>query len=377
MKDTAELPCNAKLADIEDTVNQAMSALDKIENYLSDQSRSTENAAILEEKAIDLKGRMEEGEQQSRNAYDIIKAASSDLEKITDMAKMINQISEQTHVLSINAAIESAHAGEAGKGFAVVAAEIRKLAESTKVNANNIQSVLLSISRQIGGALKASEISSLSFAELTGEITAIAGSLENSAEKARLSGITAAETVTLSYTGKPENKPSDISVLTYSLGSALKKIQSLCALIKASSCPQSPAELETIPDSIVTYPNETTEPLELLPVDTVPAEPVKNESISLRFISKKEMKTEIKNKDFPLHNENTSQGLASGPAASQLLSDGTTVAAARLLSNGNSAAEAEQSSRKDPSEQAESQFNEIDNSWRKDVDVKEAPKTVF
>lgn len=75
--------------------------------------------------------------------------------EIGEVALMIQEISEQTHMLAFNAAIEAARAGEHGTGFVVVANHVRRLAESTKAATGEITSTICSIQRETNETLEA------------------------------------------------------------------------------------------------------------------------------------------------------------------------------------------------------------------------------
>lgn len=93
--------------------------------------QSTENAGETNKIAIKAAG---DAEKSNAAVSDAIRMMNEIASKIT----IIEEISSQTNLLALNAAIEAARAGEHGKGFAVVASEVRKLAERSKVAAEEI-----------------------------------------------------------------------------------------------------------------------------------------------------------------------------------------------------------------------------------------------
>jgi len=98
-----------------------------------------------------------------------IKKVTDSASSIMQMVNIIEDISEKTNLLAMNAAIEAAHAGSAGAGFAVVADEIRKLAENSSVNSKKIN---LSLG-DIVEIIYQSETSSNETLEMFGKISEI------------------------------------------------------------------------------------------------------------------------------------------------------------------------------------------------------------
>lgn len=92
--------------------------------------------------------------------------------EINSIVQLIGEISEQTNLLSLNAAIEAARAGDAGRGFSVVAEEIRKLAEISATSATRIAEIITKVNSQVDGMVAKTNESVVYIEDNSSRITA-------------------------------------------------------------------------------------------------------------------------------------------------------------------------------------------------------------
>jgi methyl-accepting chemotaxis protein len=129
------------------SVQESMSSLEHMNVSIT---RNAENSLQTEKMAL-------EGSRDAEESGVTVAAAAMAMRDIAEKVSIIEEIAYKTNLLALNAAIEAAQAGEHGKGFAVVAAEVRKLAERSRVAA-----------REIAGAVS----SSVQVAERSGRLMA-------------------------------------------------------------------------------------------------------------------------------------------------------------------------------------------------------------
>ena len=85
-----------------------------------------------------------------------IETVNTTVDKVSNIVSVIEEISGETNLLSLNASIEAARAGDAGKGFAVVAQEIRVLSDNTNTELENIKQIISSLVEECRYCVQAS-----------------------------------------------------------------------------------------------------------------------------------------------------------------------------------------------------------------------------
>ncbi|MFP1927214.1 methyl-accepting chemotaxis protein [Lonsdalea quercina] len=120
-------------------LSAATEHVEELNQYLENHERQTQQASRHAEETSHIAGK---GEKMMSDVKDAMRAISERSQQMTDVISLIDNVAFQTHILSLNAAIEAARAGVQGRGFAVVAREIGTLASQSSHSAQNINALI-------------------------------------------------------------------------------------------------------------------------------------------------------------------------------------------------------------------------------------------
>lgn len=191
----------ASMTEISATIKELMATAKQIADSAQGVARIADSASSSARGGDQTVGRAQAEVATIRKQVDVVVEHMLDLGKksqqIGGILEIINELAEQTNILSINATIEAAGAGESGKRFAVVADEIRKLADRVGGSTKEIRGLIDQIRSAVNAAVlateggsKAVDAGSRQFAEVTAvfrQISGLAGNTNEAAKEIELS----------------------------------------------------------------------------------------------------------------------------------------------------------------------------------------------
>jgi methyl-accepting chemotaxis protein len=140
--------------DIDKEFNSLNILVDKMHVLMKIISTLNENTGRSLTMIEEISNRVQSGQQDLGEMNTRIGRIKESSDEMTGIISLINDISDQINLLSLNASIEAARAGETGRGFAVVAEEISKLADQTADSTKQINSIITQNDHEIEMGIK-------------------------------------------------------------------------------------------------------------------------------------------------------------------------------------------------------------------------------
>ncbi len=149
-------------------ITSASAAMNDIAVSASDVSKNSKDSADVAQRSVQIASKgaaivrqtiagMDSIRDQIQETSKRIKRLGESSQEIGAIVELINDLSEQTNILALNAAIQAASAGEAGRGFAVVADEVQRLAERASGATRRIETLVQTIQADTNEAVNSME----------------------------------------------------------------------------------------------------------------------------------------------------------------------------------------------------------------------------
>ena len=197
-------------------IGAASKAINEMAVSIDQVSSNAAESAAVAERAVEIANNGAEVVQDTIIGMDTIRGQIQETSKrikrlgessqeIGDIVSLINDIADQTNILSLNAAIQASMAGDAGRGFAVVADEVQRLAERSSAATKQIAALVKTIqtdtneavismeqttSEVVGGAKRAQD-AGVALEEIEGVSTSLAALIQNISNAARQQAVSA------------------------------------------------------------------------------------------------------------------------------------------------------------------------------------------
>ena len=142
-------------------INEMASSIDEVSKNSAESADVAQRSVQIAAKGAEVVRQTIQGmdniRDQIQETSKRIKRLGESSQEIGSIVELINDISEQTNILALNAAIQAASAGEAGRGFAVVADEVQRLAERASNATKRIETLVQTIQSDTNEAVSSME----------------------------------------------------------------------------------------------------------------------------------------------------------------------------------------------------------------------------
>ncbi len=235
--------CLHQMSDLADKITVVYESTNEIERIAGQTQNTVDDGMVI---VSELGDRVKDTTRITKDIISDISELEKESKAINIIIATINEIAEETNLLSLNASIEAARAGEAGKGFAVVSDEIRKLAEQSSEAGTQIGEIINRIQSRMGKTIetaqKADDIVTYQaealgttvnvFQDIKGHVTTLANDLDTISVSVK--GIEVAKNDTLEAISSISSTSNETEAASTELGrNAEKQMQAVEVLYGA------------------------------------------------------------------------------------------------------------------------------------------------